>query len=188
VLWTISIELLLNNIVLYNISTPTIYESKIKVSPERVSLKIVRRLKPMRYYSDELKKFFDTEEECKKAESLAQTDKQLKKVKKTAMAKAVEEAETSLDNAYKEFEDAKKRVEELQKEFDAKVAEIQQEYDSQVDAIMNPARGKVKECLKTREDAIKSFNKEFGTYTTTYTGDKAFSMIDKLLESFFNFI
>lgn len=130
----------------------------------------------MRFYSDELKRFFDTEEECLSAEETAKVEAEEKKVTKAKLAKAVEDAEKDLDEAYAGLEEAKKKVTELQKE-----------YDEKVDAIMNPARDLIKECTKARADAIKAFNDKFGVYTTTYTGNKAlneFLKLDNMINQF----
>lgn len=130
----------------------------------------------MRFYSDELKQFFDTEEQCLAEEEKARQVAEEKKITKAKLAKAVEDAEKDLDEAYAGLEEAKKQVAELQKEYDAKV-----------DAIMNPARDLIKECVKARAEAIKKFNDNFGVYTTTYTGNKAlneFAKIDNLMNQF----
>lgn len=135
----------------------------------------------MRFYSDELKKFFDTEEQCLAEEEKARAEAEEKKVTKAKLAKAVEDAEKDLDEAYAGLEEAKQ-----------KVAELQKEYDDKVDAIMNPARDLIKECVKARAEAIKEFNDNFGVYTTTYTGNKALNefaktanMIDQLWKRFY---
>lgn len=132
----------------------------------------------MRYYSDELKKFFDTEEKLLAEEEAARVAAEEKKVTKAKLAKAVEDADKALDNAYECLEEAKK-----------KVAELQKEYDEKIDAIMNPARDLIKECTKARADAIKAFNDKFGVYTTTYTGNKALNemlKMDKIFDNIFN--
>lgn len=122
----------------------------------------------MRFYSDELKRFFDTEEQCLAEEEKARQAAEEKKVTKAKLAKAVEDAEKDLDEAYAGLEEAKQ-----------KVAELQKEYDEKVDAIMNPARDVIKECIKTRAEAIKEFNDNFGVYTTTYSGNKALNEFAK---------
>lgn len=130
----------------------------------------------MRFYSDELKKFFDTAEKCMAAEEDARVAAEEKKVTKAKLAKAVEDADKALDLAYEELEKAKAQVEELQKE-----------YDDKVDAIMTPAHDKIKECARARATAIKEFNDNFGVYTTTYSGNKALnelSKIDKMVNQF----
>lgn len=135
----------------------------------------------MKFYSEELKKFFDTEEQCLAEEEKARVEAEEKKVTKAKLAKAVEDAEKDLDEAYAGLEEAK-----------AKVAELQKEYDEKVDAIMNPARDRIKECAKLRAEAIKEFNEHFGVYTTTYSGNKALnelaktaSILDKLWNRFY---
>ena len=130
----------------------------------------------MRFYSDELKKFFDTEEQCLAEEEKARVEAEEKKVTKAKLAKSVEDTEKALDKAYENLKKAEAKVEELQKEYDAKV-----------DDIMNPAHTEVKECAKARAEAIKNFNDNFGVYTTTYTGNKAlneFEKFDKLMNQF----
>lgn len=122
----------------------------------------------MRYYSDELKQFFDTEEKLLAEEEKARVEAEEKKVTKAKLAKAVEDADKALDNAYECLEGAKK-----------KVAELQKEYDEKVDAIMNPARDLIKECTRARAEAIKAFNDNFGVYTTTYSGNKALNEFAK---------
>ena len=125
----------------------------------------------MRFYSDELKKFFDTEEQCLAEEEKARIEAEEKKVTKAKLAKAVEDAENALDKAYANLECAKERV-----------AELQKEYDEKVDSIMNPAQEEIKECTKARAVAIKEFNDNFGVYTTTYTGNKALNELVKTEE------
>ena len=123
----------------------------------------------MRFYSDDLKQIFDTEEQCLAEEEKARQAQEKKKVTKAKLAKAVEDADFALDKAYEELKQAKEAVSELQKEYDAKVA-----------AIMNSARDKIKECTKLRAEAIKNFNDRFGVYTTTYTGNKALNEFAKM--------
>jgi Asp/Glu/hydantoin racemase len=130
----------------------------------------------MRFYSDELKKFFDTEEQCLAEEEKARVEAEEKKVTKAKLAKAVEDTEKDLDNAYEGLKIAEEKVAELQKEYDAKV-----------DAIMTPAHDRIKECAKARAEAIKQFNDKFGVYTTTYSGNKAlneFAKIDDMINQF----
>ena len=131
----------------------------------------------MKFYSEELKQFFDTEEQCLAEEEEARQKVEEKKVTKAKLAKAVEDADKALDDAYEGLEEAKKKVTELQKEYDAKV-----------DEIMNPARDLIKECTKNRAEAIRAFNEKFGVYTTTYTGNKALNemlKMEKLMDNMF---
>ena len=127
----------------------------------------------MRFYSDELKEFFDTQEQCLAAEETARVEAEEKKVTKAKLAKAIDDADKALDEAYEGLKLAKEQVEELQKE-----------YDSKVDEIMNPAHDRIKECTKARADAIKEFNDKFGVYTTTYTGNKVLQEFVKMDDAF----
>lgn len=131
----------------------------------------------MKFYSEELKQFFDTEEKCLAEEEKARVAAEEKKVTKAKLAKAVEDADRALDNAYESLEKAKAEVEKLQKEYDAKV-----------DAIMNPVKDHLKLMQRQRADAIKQFNDKFGVYTTTYTGNKALNemiKMDKIFDNIF---
>ena len=129
----------------------------------------------MKYYSEELKQFFDTEEQCLAKEEEARQKKESAKATKAKYAKAVEDAENALDEAYKQLKEAKTKVEQLQKE-----------YDEKVDNIMNPAQELVKQCTKARYEAIQDFTKNYGTYTTTYSGNKADEELFKTLDKFTN--
>ena len=123
----------------------------------------------MRFYSDELKRFFDTAEKCMAAEEEARVAAEEKKVTKAKLAKAVEDADKALDLAYEELGKAKAQAEELQKE-----------YTEKVHSVMAPARDKIKECATARAAAIKEFNDNFGVYTTTYSGNKALNELSKI--------
>lgn len=135
----------------------------------------------MRYYSDQLKQFFETEEACLAAEETARQEAENKKITKAKLAKNIEDADKNIETAYQGIEAAKKAVLELQKE-----------YDQKVDALMDPALKTLQEAMKQRTDAIKAFNDKFGVYTTTYTGNQALnefakidSMMNKLWKRFY---
>lgn len=134
----------------------------------------------MKFYSDELKRFFDTEAACLSAEETAKKEAEEKNVTKAKLAKNIEDADKAIDEAYAELDRAKEAVQELQKEYDAKV-----------DAILNPARENLQKCLTNRRDAIRAFNDKFGVYTTTYRGNDAVNewiktnnLIDKIFNRF----
>lgn len=132
----------------------------------------------MRYYSDELKQFFDTEESLLSAEETARQKQESAKATKAKYAKAVEDADKAVDNAYEALKNAK-----------AEVQKLQEEYDKKVDSIMNPVREHLKLMQKERADAIRAFNEKYGVYTTTYTGNKAlneFLKLDDFCNNFFD--
>lgn len=123
----------------------------------------------MRYYSDELKKFFNTEAELLSAEETQKQKDEEKKITKAKLAKEVDTAIANLDEAKKLYADAIEKVNELQKE-----------YDKKVDEIMNPARKNLEDKAKERALAIQKFNSNFGPYTTTYVGNDAIKEFEEL--------
>lgn len=130
----------------------------------------------MKFYSEELKKFFETEEQCLAEEEKARVAAEEKKVTKAKLAKAVEDADKALDKAYENLKAAEEQV-----------AKLQKEYDDKVDAIMTPAHDEIKACAKARAEAIKDFNDNFGVYTTTYSGNKAlneFAKVENMINQF----
>ena len=129
----------------------------------------------MKFYSEALKQFFDTEADCLSAEETARQEAESKKATKAKYAKAVKDAEEALKAAYKKVADARDAVRELQKE-----------YDERVDAIMDPALEEAKQCLNARKEAIRAFNEKYGTYTTTYTGNEALQEYESIMKNFFN--
>ena len=127
----------------------------------------------MKIYSETLNKLFDTEEQCIKAEEkYAEEQKAIqeeKEVKASAISKekkdlaqAIELAETNLNKAYEEYELAKE-----------KVKEILEKSNKEMSDILTPAKDAVRKAQEARYRAIETFNKKFGVYTTTYSGDKA---------------
>lgn len=125
----------------------------------------------MKYYSEELKSMFDTEEQLLAAEETARQKKESAKVTKAKYAKAVKDAETQVEIAHKSYDKAISKVQELQKEYDQKVKEI-----------MDPAVDQLVKAQKDRADAITKFNDKYGTYTTTYTGNEALKEFDKFVD------
>ena len=124
----------------------------------------------MRYYSDELKQFFNTEESLLAAEETARQKQESAKATKAKYAKAVKDAEAEIELSKKAYEEAEQQV-----------AELQKAYDEKVKVIMDPVRKRYIEANRARATAIKEFNDKYGTYTTTYTGNDA-------LEEFNNFV
>ena len=134
----------------------------------------------MKYYSEILKKHFDTEEQCLAEEETFRQQQEIRKNTKAKLAKDIEDASKEVDIAYKQLDEAKQEVEKLQ-----------QEYNDKVDAIMNPVKDRLQECLDNKRKAIEEFNKHYGPYTTVYKGDDAFkewfrtvNNIDKLFKHF----
>ena len=129
----------------------------------------------MKYYSEILNEFFDSESALKEAESLVEctcdncdddmcerTAEVEKTPTKKQLAANVERADKALESAKSDYEAARVKVEELSKK-----------YLEEVDAILCPAKSAVEKAQQEKYDAIKEFNKTYGVYRTFYTGDRA---------------
>ena len=139
----------------------------------------------MKFYSELLEKFYDQPEALLEAEVAYQ--KKLKEDKaaetsltarKKELATAVDKADAELDAAYRELDDAKVRCKA-----------ILDESNKMMNEILDPATKKVKDAQRARVDAIRAFNKEFGVFRTSYTGDKAvkeFERTSRLIDELFS--
>lgn len=142
----------------------------------------------MKYYSEVLNSYFNTEKECLEAEKNRKVrvaeDRQeakensLQKEKKEA-AKKVEQAEAALSEAYDELQLAKQRA-----------GEIMQEAKTQCAEMISRASKKVNEKEGEKLIAIRNFNERFGVYSKVYTGEKAskeMARVNNLLNNWFDF-
>ena len=127
----------------------------------------------MKYYSETMKKFFDTQEqleteekefeekknkeEAEKAEKLANISKEKKQ-----LSKAIEEAIDKVQNARAAYTLAKEEA-----------AKILEESNDKAESILNTAKQELKKAESEKTQAIVAFNSKFGPYSTTYTGEKA---------------
>ena len=127
----------------------------------------------MRYYSDELKRFYDTEPELLQAEKEAKEQLELKEKSRKELAKRVDAADALIDVAYKNYDKAKEEVSALVEDTRKKVNEI-----------LNVAREEVEAAEKEKAEAIKEFNEKFGVYTATYSGKKAVEQYNRTIKHF----
>lgn len=127
----------------------------------------------MRIISDITGLEYSSIEECEKAEKEYKTKQELKakeEAEKTAnISKRKKELAKEIDDASAKLEEANKLYEVAK----SKAAEILEKSNKEVKDILDTASKEVKEAEKKKFEAILKFNKEFGTYTTTYTGEKA---------------
>ena len=130
----------------------------------------------MKYYSEIVDKFFESEEELLCEEQKYKEKQESLKVTKANLAKKIEVANTALEEAYKAMEEAKKKDKELY-----------EKYKEESKNIIEPCREEISKCLNDRAEAIKEFNRKFGSYKTTYTGDKALEEFDRILNIFNSF-
>lgn len=127
----------------------------------------------MRYYSDELKRIYDTEEELVKAELEAKKEKELSEVTRKQLAKKVEEADEKIDRAYEEYEAVKQEIQKIVDETNEKISNM-----------INSAKKNIKDAEDERLIAIKDFNSKYGVYTETYSGDKATKQYNRIVNHF----
>jgi len=121
------------------------------------------------YYSEVLKKYFDDEESCMKAESDYEKEQEQLKLakvetskKKKELANKIEKAESELASAYEDLDNAYRQAKE-----------ILNKAKEESDKVVKDAKTKVYTKQDERIKAITDFNKEFGAYTTTYNGERA---------------
>lgn len=152
----------------------------------------------MKYYSEILKKFFDTYDECvveeknylkeqKKIEedksNLSVTKKEdtkssEKQNEKKQLAKEIEAADKIVNEAYLEYTDACTKAQELRKETEKKCSEIIKE-----------ARKHLQDAENEKFLAVQKFNDKFGPYVVSYTGEEALKQknrIGRILSNMFS--
>ena len=138
----------------------------------------------MKFYSELLDKLYDSTEQLTEEETAylkKKADAEAKKAAKNEqpanlkkeLAKAIEDADAELDDAYEAYKEAKQTCNEMWEETRKLVADI-----------MQPATQIVKTAQAKRLEAIQNFNKEFGAFRTTYTGDKAQKEFERCLSDF----
>ena len=116
----------------------------------------------MKYYSEKLKTTFNTEKECLNAEASFQTKESIEKSLKKQYSQRIENAETKLTNANHLYNVAKE-----------KAKKILEDSNKQIEEILKAAQTEVEKASTEKLNAICEFNKKFGNYTTTLTGEKA---------------
>lgn len=147
----------------------------------------------MKIYSEITKEFYDNVEDCESAEKKYQAEKEalaVKEAEKEALAKN-EKKELS-----KAIEDADKELtlaNELYEKARSKAAEILDKSNKEVSKILDEAGSAVKSAEEKKLAAIIAFNKKYGKYTRTITGEKAaeefnkaVKRVDDLFKSAFN--
>lgn len=118
-------------------------------------------------------KVYETVKECLKADEAYEEAQ-------AAKEKAEVEKKNAISVRKKELADAVQAAEEGVATAQAELDEVREEARKLIDEAQLKARDMIKEATEKyreasgeRYKAIQNFNKEFGTYTTTYTGQKA---------------
>ena len=150
----------------------------------------------MKYYSELLKKTFDTAEDCEKAEAEENTRLAEVEKKETALANekkqyaaAIEEAENGLNAAYDELAQAKKRAAELREDYRKNVRELQKKLEEDIATVLTPAQTEVDKAEQKKLKALQEFTEKYGAYKKVYTGNKAleeYHRMHRTIDSIFN--
>ena len=157
----------------------------------------------MRYYSDMLNEFYETEEQCKEAESDAIknleapeespcddcTEGKCSECNKIETPEA--EQQEKKDLTKKDLADKVQRCEEKLKEAyelysvaEQKASDLSKKYLKEIDEILSPAKKAVKDAEAAKYQAIKDFNDSYGVYRVSYTGARAAEELKRSLKQF----
>jgi len=146
-------------------------------------VRLTRKGKIMKYYSDTLGKLFDTEEALEKAEAVHKEEEEKKaelatriSKEKKELATRIDDTEKKLDEAYKDLDAARERAREIQKEALKKIEEV-----------LHPAEERVKNAQMEKLKAVKEFNEKYGVFTTKLTGAKAAEEMSRVWRAFDSF-
>ena len=142
------------------------------------------------YYSDVLGKEFDTPEELNKAEEeKTASDKALATEgnRKKELAKNIDDANSRLERAQKEYEDIRneyeKKYREIRNEFRRQSSALEKERDS---ALADKCK-EIRQCGNERYDALLAYNREFGVYKRYVTNEEADKEWRRIADTFFDF-
>lgn len=139
----------------------------------------------MKITSELTGKEYKTVEECLKAEEeFKKKEIEAKKeaVKLNELAKTKKELAKAIEDADEKVKEANKLYEVAQQ----KAADILDKSNEEVEKILSDASQKVKEAEEEKLNALMKFNKEFGTYKTVITGEKAAEEYKKAVDRFNN--
>lgn len=134
----------------------------------------------MKFYSEVLDKLFDSEAEVEEAENAhaeklvkqEENKKQISKEKK-ALSEEIDKADAELDKAYKYYEDSKQEVLLRKKNVDKECQDI-----------MKEAKEYLKDAQTKKLELLEQFTNKFGSYSVSYTGDRAQKEMNRHLSWF----
>lgn len=126
----------------------------------------------MKFYSEKLDRMFDSMDELLNAENQPR-----KNSKKTTSETSPQESTkvtkkqlvTNIENADKELEAAHTNMTAVKEQ----VEQLSKKYLDEVEGLLTPAKERIKTAEIEKFKAIQEFNKYYGAYQVTYTGDKA---------------
>lgn len=142
----------------------------------------------MKFYSEKLKKLFNTEAELVEAEKRQEEEIAAEELKKKEISNEKKKAATKIESATEAYEKASEEFELTKKELlkklddaEEKAAKIISEANDAVEKELKEAKEKLRQAKIDKVNAIADFNKDFGPYKKVYTGQDA---LKKLNEDF----
>ena len=137
----------------------------------------------MKYFSENLNKLFDSQEELESAEKTANEKKEKEAAEKALVSKEkkacsdiVKAADAEVDKAREKYVAARKEAQEIISEAENKAKEV-----------LRAASKELSAAQEKRYDALKKFNEKYGPYTMSFTGEKAYTEWKKAVEMFNDF-
>lgn len=125
----------------------------------------------MRYYSDKLNKIFENEEKLIEAEKDFDELQAKKEKEKNELLATKKEMATAIETANLAIDDARENYAKVYKEAEQIVEKARKEAEE----LLKPAREKIKDAQYKKYNAVKEFNKQYGPYTVSYTGERAYN-------------
>lgn len=146
----------------------------------------------VKFYSDLLNTYFDTQEDAEQAEkdfnenpkAEDETPVEAPKNEKKALAKKISELDDKVAQAQAEYDNTKKTVTELYEEKVEEANKILDEARADALKILKEAKAKVNDAITERYSAICEFNDKFGPYTQQYSGKKATEEFTRWMNAF----
>lgn len=140
----------------------------------------------MKFLSEITNKTYDSQEECMKAEELflakQKQEEEFKKQKANELSSQKKEAANAVENAIEKLSKAYDMYSKAEEE----AKEIYKKAYEDAKKILLDAKLKVRDAQTEKFNAIAEFNKKFGPYKTTYTGEEANEFLNKFEREFFS--
>lgn len=125
------------------------------------------------YYSEILKKYFNSEEECKTAEKKIIDEKRKEAQAKKLREEEYKKVEQAIDNVTKAHEEAQKVIEAAEKEYNRVYEEFIGKYG--IEGLEDILMG-----VKKKEDDKKEKNLKERMFNSGYNGDRKFRQNEKM--------
>lgn len=149
----------------------------------------------MKYYSETLKKLFESEDELVAAEERAEKlnkEEQEKKNKISALKKIaatkVEVAVKAYEKAADAYEKKKTEVLEILDKAEQEAADIINEANKEAEKQLQLANDEFKKAKKAKFDAVAEFNKSYGPFKTTITNEQVEKEYDRFISDLDNWM